>query len=497
MTEAPRKKLTNTLQENLITTLAYHEEGGRRVLNQVDPTHFEAEYRTVAERVVGYWQKYDRPPQDHTPDLFADIIEDPHNRRASTYKHILSNMVILAPSLHIEFVADEIAKFNVMQKTKSGILRAAQLIDSQKEQALPAIREILAGLADGTADPSASRWTPVTEFEAKDVDWYWKPFFPNGMASILAAWKGYGKTTVLIDIAADLSTRKKPRATFYLTKENTPAELRGLMERAKGDPRLLFIRSGVEAQTNRHHHAPPEVLTSAEMRRLDQEVKEQNQTGTPVGLIVIEPFASFVPMTKINQDAGVREVFDKLSLLADKYDLMVIVSVHLNKNRDAPLREKVMNSAGIVNSTRSTNVILKDPEEPGRNVLIAHLGNFLSPDEPNAVGFEIVAAGALRRIEWEDDEPTDHISEEAANAIAKSAGFGSNRGFTRPSKLEGAIDWLKERLADGPVPRNELKQLGNTAGYGWRTVQTAKGQIGAKSVQRSRQWWWELPEDDD
>lgn len=81
--------ITNSLQENLVTLLCYSDAHGKIISNLANVELFEGELRTIAERAVKYWQEQGEAPKLHTPDLFADILEDQKNRKGVTYRRLL------------------------------------------------------------------------------------------------------------------------------------------------------------------------------------------------------------------------------------------------------------------------------------------------------------------------------------------------------------------------------------------------------------------------
>jgi replicative DNA helicase len=131
-----------TLQENLITVLAYDNKQGRVVANMLDPNLMEGEYRMIAERCIDYWGTYGRPPGDHTADLVADILEDKHNRRSNSVRRVLQGMVALSETINTEYVMNQLRTFSRMQRFKSAIIESADKINSNAQMALPEIEEL-------------------------------------------------------------------------------------------------------------------------------------------------------------------------------------------------------------------------------------------------------------------------------------------------------------------------------------------------------------------
>lgn len=134
--------LTKSLQENLITLLAYNEESGRVVSNMLDIELMEGDYRQIAERCMEYWRLYDIPPGDHLADLFADVLEEKHNRRASVIGKHLRNMMRLQEGMNADYVMNQLRDFNRLQRYKSAIVESAEAINKSEHMALDEVEEL-------------------------------------------------------------------------------------------------------------------------------------------------------------------------------------------------------------------------------------------------------------------------------------------------------------------------------------------------------------------
>lgn len=134
--------LTTSLQQNLITLLCHSDEQGKIVANLIDPNLFEGDYRVIAERAITFWRQHDEAPKLHTPDLVADVLDDPSNRRAKTYTRILHQMAELAGTVNSKYVVQELSAFVRLQKLKSAIVESAEQINKEQHIAIPEIEAI-------------------------------------------------------------------------------------------------------------------------------------------------------------------------------------------------------------------------------------------------------------------------------------------------------------------------------------------------------------------
>ena len=67
---------------------------------------------------------------------------------------------------------------------------------------------------------------------------------------------------------------------------------------------------------------------------------------------------------------------------------------------------------------------------------------------------------------------------------------------TEGSALEDAVEFLKEVLAEGPMPSNDVKSEAKEAGISIPTLNRAKTALGIKPKKNSH-WCWELPKPKD
>lgn len=64
----------------------------------------------------------------------------------------------------------------------------------------------------------------------------------------------------------------------------------------------------------------------------------------------------------------------------------------------------------------------------------------------------------------------------------------------RKHKLREAQSFLKEVLADGPLPQTEIEAAAQQAGIRPKTLRNARYELGVTSTKISKQWVWALPE---
>ena len=229
--------LNRTLQENILCMLCCDDKHGRIVANSITPDLFEGDFRTIAERAADYWKKYNMPPGDHIADLVADIIDDPKNRRANTYKRIILSLREM--SINTQYVMDQLNAFTRTQKLKDAILKSAEKLNLNQETAISEVEEIwndLLRVRETNYDPGMKLTdigrmleylksseeefiTGIEQFNKRKV------VPARGKVMLMLAPPGKGKTWNLIDIARrNLMLRKR---VVYISLEMAEEEIVG------------------------------------------------------------------------------------------------------------------------------------------------------------------------------------------------------------------------------------------------------------------------------
>ncbi|HJQ56361.1 MAG TPA: AAA family ATPase [Vineibacter sp.] len=466
------------------------------LVDRVEPGLFEGDYREIAERVVEYWRQYNKPPGGaHLFDLVENSPNNDgvQNRKAKVHHQTIVAMCELhaSPNFNAQYAVDKLAAFHREQTIKASLYKMADRFMAGGPDILADVEQMMQEALAGRDTPGDMELIPITEFSHTELSFFWRPFFPNSMLSVLSAKKGLNKTSIIIDIASNLSQAEEPLYTLYLSKESGAAGvLIGLMQAAGGDPSRL-VAQAKRAADGTVGSALPDKLTPQEPARLESIVRQYNDVGKPVGLIAIEPVNSFVDATKANQDAGMRELLDRLALLADRLQVMIIVSTHWNKNEEARVRDRIIGSVAVVNVARSVNVVIDDPEAPGRRLLINLIGNYADPGEENVVGFRPKPAYGWWQLEWESEEEMFRLDEDEVDAMVKRRPEAGQKG--RPRKLERAKELLRGWLQDGELPRRTIMSRAKQEHIGQRTLEAAKKECGITARPRGKEWFWGSP----
>jgi hypothetical protein len=331
------------------------------------------------------------------------------------------------------------------------------------------------------ADPT---WLRIEEVQPGTVTWLWRPYIPLGKLTLLDGDPGEGKTTVLLDIAARVTTG------FEMPDHSSGCSAAGVVLLSAEDGIGDTIRPRLEA-------------AGADLSRINAFSFEHDITlpdnvdivraaARDVGarLVIIDPLMAYLsPKVNAHRDQDVRRALKQLSELAADLDAAVVVIRHLTKQPGANPLYRGGGSIGITGAARSVLLAASDGERPGSHVLaplknnLAHLGPALgycleSSDPTNL--------DAADRVRWLG------VSELTAGQLLGPAASEKERG-----EVEKAMVFLAELLEDGEMPVKELYKERDQADFSRWSFRAAKDRLGilARKDGFQGQWHWRLPTD--
>lgn len=162
------------------------------------------------------------------------------------------------------------------------------------------------------------------------IDWVVPDFAARGYLTILAGAAGVGKTTLALQMAAQVGTPESP--ALYLDSENGPVQLRRLTE-------AMAIPSGHVALVDMNGLALTDgaVLDTLRAELLGRGVAalaRRGQMGTP--LIVFDSLRRFAPGLSENSSDDMAPYIASLTTLARDTQSALVLIHHASSKPDAP-----------------------------------------------------------------------------------------------------------------------------------------------------------------
>jgi hypothetical protein len=318
---------------------------------------------------------------------------------------------------------------------------------------------------------------------AEDVVALWPGRLYAGKVAALCGAVGVGKSYLALDVAARLS-----RGTTW--PDGAPCEATNVVLLSAEDgvadtivPRLalldadlyhIHVIDGYRQERGAAYEGP--LSLAADLDMVEQAISRHG-----AGLLIIDPIGAFIPGVNSYNDAEVRsQILAPLAALAARTGCAILLVMHLNKDENKSALNRPMGSPAFIGQARVALALGRDPANPERRIL-ASLKNNLAPPAPS-LAFTITGDG----IVWESG-PVE-IDADAAMASGP-------RGEER-SERDHAADFLRQVLADGPVPAKDAKRLAREAGISDMTLRRARAVAGVavhrEGFGKGGVWVWSL-----
>ena len=305
--------------------------------------------------------------------------------------------------------------------------------------------------------------------------WFWQGRVPLGELTTLGGRGDVGKTTIVLDLAAQLSRGelagdigRKGKTLYFSDEASFQQIISPRYAAAGGQPGGLFNMEMLEATGSAGPIARPIRLGVRDMTALAGAVADER-----IDLIVFDPIDMLLGGIDTHRNNEVRTALG----LVKSTGCTVIGIQHLTKGSHAGnVGDRVMGSAAFRNFPRSV-LLAQKRKDDSDVIVVAHDKCNYGPRQ-NSLSLRIVQSHipGYARVEWLDDDPT------SADELMRD-----QRG---PTLVEQCTAWLERFLTDnGPTSPGEALHAAKTTGYGRTTVYEARKRIAATN---NRQGLWTL-----
>jgi len=283
------------------------------------------------------------------------------------------------------------------------------------------------------------------------IPWLWHGVLPTHMATAFTGDPGHGKSLVMVDIAAHVSTGRpfpvydKPGPAvkghvFYVTSEGVPEMI--LVPRliaAGADLSKITIIEGVYLRKD--HFSMFDITQNL------PQVARRAQDFPDLKLVVFDPIASFIPeRINTNQQNAVRQAMDRISDLAFKLGIAVPAVMHFSKTAGVKAIHKTAGSVQFEASVKMSWSVIRRQDDP-RNARV------LVPQKTNITGGYKSLTFSIHQVEF----PAPHDLREIITTAKINYGglVDDDPEFLISPRQEidnnvlRACDFLKQRLREG------------------------------------------------
>lgn len=311
--------------------------------------------------------------------------------------------------------------------------------------------------------------TLYSDVKTTNVRWLWYPFIAIGKITLLQGDPGDGKSTMMMNFIAELSTGGatpdgqafgRPQRVIYQCSEDGVSDtIKPRLEKSGADCRnIAFINEEIHSG-----------LT------LDDERIRQAIIDFRPRLVVIDPIQAYLGSDSDLQIAGkARRLMRRLSLWASTYDCAVVLIGHLNKKENSKGLYRSLGSIDVVAAARSVLQVERDTEDADIRV-VTQIKNSLGPSEAvirfvirPQTGFSWISVDTVPMSEKKIEPPTFD------------------------TKMDKAAYLIKEALSQGDVSSNEMYKMLEAEGISQRTAEDTRKNMGIRCYRKMKQWYWSI-----
>lgn len=349
----------------------------------------------------------------------------------------------------------------------------------------------LDAIEGGTSALAGAGLRPLADVEERRVHWLWDRWLPVGEVVLLAGVPSSGKTMVLADIAARVTTAApmpdSPRPesvglrqeVLYLSREEDPA--------ISTRPRLRVAGADLARVTVLAEDATMPALTDLDL--LVAQIR-----STAARLVIVDTLnAALGKGADANDNRGATEIMLPLMAVARACDCTIVLVQHLNKKLGQDAMSRMSGATAWAGTARAALLLGFAPDDArdadGQRLrVLAPVKCNLGP-MPRALRLRIASAETspesphgVPRVEWlgADDASADDL-------VMPSA----KRDTPERGKAE---QWLRDALARGPLPVDDLVSAARDAGIARATLYRAKNSMGlasGRAASGENRWWIE------
>jgi AAA domain len=332
---------------------------------------------------------------------------------------------------------------------------------------------------------------PLSKVRSQEVQWIWPLRFPQGKLTIISGDPDLGKTWLVLDLMARLSTgRPMPDGTYPSMCVQPGFCVQSLWVSAEDQdedtivPRLLMlkadtsrIQSMMHIDDGKTHH---DLSLSCDLDWLETWLIDHPLCR----LVVLDPIAAFLGgRVDSHNNSQMRALLRPLSKLAARRQVAIIGINHLNKGDGSNAMQRQQGSIALVAVARSSWQVTADPKSPKDRRLFTRVKVNVAPDDPGGLAFRI--GGHVGGLLWEEGR---------VNTTANDALSDGSRSRA-PARHE-AKQWLLDVLKNGPVSSQAVEEKAKDAGICRATLHAAKDELGVASKKTGGTgggWEWGLP----
>ena len=310
-------------------------------------------------------------------------------------------------------------------------------------------------------DKPRRRWTrKASTFKVGSVKWFWDNRFLKYNVNMLVGIQGSGKSWLLMDMIARLTTGKAlerdkarpPMEVTYISDEDDTED--GIMVRlTKFDVNLdmvNFINLPKEGEDG-----IPKLNLNDHPEQLD-EIIDDNPDAE---LLIFDPIKDWVGDLENNSEGQVRAFWSRIEATTRRRKVTVIFVMHYNKKEGLSVINRVAGSGAWTQKCRCVQGVVQDKGDK----TIRYFGEVKCNHSIEATGLRFSLSRKLG-FQWLDGDWEGSINDEMQTKAT--------------TKIEDCVDWLEEILREHEEKESVIKSRAKARGFDKQMLAKAKKRSG-------------------
>ncbi len=338
----------------------------------------------------------------------------------------------------------------------------------------------------------------LSDIPAKQQGWVWKGVIPEGQVTLLTGEPGVGKSLFAMDAIArltrgerGLSIRDQGEAgqvILFSGEDGIASVVRNRLEAANAAlPLVNVVVNDTNASLEKPESKRKRIDDDHQMESLELYLTLLREAGESCRLIVIDPVKSLLAATNGRDDVRLRATMAKLTELADRTGVAILLIATPSKVEKGKRGDWTPTSPVLAEVARSVWTIVRDPNEPGRRILLPVKTNLC--ETPPGLGFTI----QNQRIHWENE----WVRQTAEQFVADTTETEKLKHVAAKSELSRVAEWVKNQLNGAPVYTSVLKAEAAGHDISEKTLNRALILLGCRKGKEKKtdgRWFWWLPD---
>lgn len=308
----------------------------------------------------------------------------------------------------------------------------------------------------------------MNEVVREKIEWLWHKRVPLRSLTLFDGDPGLGKSTVIADLAARVSTGRPmpndmvgrpPASVIIFTAEDHLASVLGPRLDASGaDSSLVHVVKGVVTDAD---GAIDQAGLPTNLDALRELIVE-----TGALLVAVDPIIAYLD-EHINSHSDQemrRQIFAPLATLAEETKVAIIGLRHIRK-AGGTAKHRGGGTIAFTGAARAAHFFGVDPDDPNAVVIACSKTNH--GRVPVALRYRVDGPeDGIGHIVWMGEAPDVTADQLAGHEKHES------------TKTEDASEWLQEFLSDGAKDSRDVKVASEARGYGERPLRDAAEKVG-------------------